>query len=381
MSTTLANYNPEVAFGKVMNEYPFYDGKITLFYDDSEHSYSRFADGDYILIPGVTTVVHIIDKSNALTQWAANETTNYARFMWNELSADQKAELLADTARFEKWFNDTLEQARFNFKAISQTGMDIGSLAHNCLEDSIKYALKSTGGIVSEVLNLPELMEAANCVTAAMEWMHRHRVRWICTERKIYSLLYDYAGTMDGLAFVSSCNDPDCCPFHFENVLSLIDWKSSNRLYDEYRYQTAAYENAHEEEFHVDIKHRWVLRLGKTDGKFEAWHITESDFETDLQVFLDALALTRSIGAVKLRETLEKKRIKAERKAQKEAQKEADKVAKKAAKAAEREAIKALKEAEKAAKKKKVPAALTSFEDRVTVVTEIMKARNDVTVN
>jgi len=98
-----------------------------------------------------------------------------------------------------------------------------------------------------------------------------------------------------------------------------------------------------EEEDEVDIQHRWVLRLGKTDGKFEPWHITEEDFDLDFSTFIHALNLYNAIDEVKDRERAINATEKAEKKVRKEAAKAAEKVAKAEAKAevkAEKEAVK-----------------------------------------
>jgi translation initiation factor 2B subunit (eIF-2B alpha/beta/delta family) len=129
--------------------------------------------------------------------------------------------------------------------------------------------------------------------------MVAHNVRWLRTERKIYSRKYQYAGTLDGLATVDSCQDVACCGRIYQDELSLIDWKSSNHLRTEYLYQTAAYQQAEQEEFGCDIKARWILRLGKEDGKFEAWY--EQNFEQDFEAFLGCLNLYRANKAVEKR--------------------------------------------------------------------------------
>ena len=145
--------------------------------------------------------------------------------------------------------------------------------------------------------------------------MHNHSVRWLKTEKKIYSRKYDYAGTMDGLALVDSCEDPACCARMFTDELSIIDWKSSNQLRADYLYQTAAYEQAEEEESGADIRARWILRLGKEDGKFEPWYA--QNFEDDFQTFLHCLNLLKAhkaaeerISTLKKDRTARKKKVK-----------------------------------------------------------------------
>ena len=191
---------------------------------------------------------------------------------------------------------------------------------------------------------------ATNCVKAALLWMRSHNVKWLKTEEKIYSRKHDYAGTMDGLAYVDSCTDPACCSEKYTHRLCLIDWKSSNQLKTEYCFQTAAYQQALQEEHNSPIESRWVLRLGKSEeeaGKFEPWFLSNADFVTDLDAFLACLALTRLVDSVEERMSSQKKTIRAVKKEQRETAKALKKEQEKLQKALDKAAAKIAKEAEK----------------------------------
>jgi len=202
---------------------------------------------------------------------------------------------------------------------------------------------------------------ATNCVKAALTWMRSHNVKWLKTEEKIYSLKHDYAGTMDGLAYVDSCSDAACCSEKYTHRLCLIDWKSSNFLKTDYCFQTAAYQQALQEEHKYPIESRWVLRLGKSEeeaGKFEPWFLSNKDFITDLDAFLACLTLTRLVDSVEERMKGQKSTIRAVKKEQRETakalrleqeklQKSLDKAAAKIAKEAEKARIKAEAKAER----------------------------------
>jgi hypothetical protein len=104
---------------------------------------------------------------------------------------------------------------------------------------------------------------------------------------------------------VDACENPACCGRLFLDELDLIDWKSSNALRIDYLYQTAAYQNAIVEDTGEDIKARWILRLGKEDGKFEAWY--ETNFEQDFSGYVACLTLQRVHRAVEQRMSEQKK--------------------------------------------------------------------------
>lgn len=97
---------------------------------------------------------------------------------------------------------------------------------------------------------------------------------------------------------------------------------------------------------------RWIIRLGKHDGEFEPWHTTADDFQEDLEGFLDALSLTRSVRLTNERMKGQKNAIKAAKKVAKELAAEKEKAEKKAAKALERENKRVAKETAKMEERK-----------------------------
>lgn len=397
-------------FQGVTEPYYFYhvDGKPTveLRFQTDEHIYYLVGPlGQLTPQDGVTTICHIIDKSPALVPWSAkmvvqkllrtmptttkevasglptlhefDKTKDCCGCGWknNPRSIDHweaqwarhkhesevpPKELVTYIAEMtlEAFEKICLEAKSAPRDKLEEAG-DVGHMAHTWLEYFIKAVIaRDVQQQQYKLANMPADERARNCVMAALGWMKTHNVRWIETERKIYSKKYSYAGTMDGLAIVDSCDDPlcrGCAGEVFKDRLSIIDWKSSNYLYIEYLYQTAAYEAAYEEEFGVEVEDRWILRLGKEDGEFDPWHTTEGDFQEDFEGFLDALSLTRSVHLTEERMKGQKRMRKETFKAVKEAQKEAEKAAKKEARAqavAERRAKKALeKEAAKVAKR------------------------------
>ena len=336
-------------------EYKFYNGEVSVFYDDAEHTYTRFdKEGLPVIIPGVTSAVHIIDKSGPLTQWASNMCANYIRDMIAEHKVSMQATfggdgpVLVDIDDVLSW----LDPARFNFNEYKNKAADTGKVAHDWVEQYIKARIREDWGMAFHYWhNRPEDERSANGVTAAFEWMSGHNVEWIFTERKIYSRVFDYAGTLDGYARISSCGNPECCgrvnpetgereAVHFENVLAVIDWKTSNNLYEEYEYQTAAYDHAIREELGMVAEYRVVIRLGKEDAQFEARLLFQDTYERDFKIFLQCLALYTSVDGRKRHDRAVRDQVKSVLKAKKQAAIEAEKQRKRE----EKEALKAAKE-------------------------------------
>lgn len=288
-------------------EHWFYNSTICLRFYPTEHIYRLVRSQEEIEQDGTTTVVHIIDKSNALIPWGVKVASE--KFL--RLAGEYRT---LDGAMYH-FASDDLEKLVTSSKSAHREKLDeaadVGKRAHDWIERWIR----------GDSLTEHEDPRVSSCCRAALWWINRHNVRFIRTEHKVYSRKYGYAGTMDGLALCDSCPDRTCCPDEFKDVLSLVDWKSSNQLNIEYLFQTAAYVRAYMEEFNCRIEHRWVNRLGKEDDAFEPWHLTEVDQDRDFEAFLTCLELTRTMydarermAEVKERKKAEERRVKKKRK-------------------------------------------------------------------
>lgn len=328
-------------YGRMGDQYEFVfkndDGStetVKMRFDKDEHVYYRIAlnvatgEVEWVKVPGITTILGIKDKSAALMPWVANETVDYVKADFLNMQDGDMEQILASPQLLQEWLFDTLDHAKKAYKNRSTEATDVGKAAHDWLEDYVlaKIAPFNQATFLDLEVKRSTLDERAiSCIEAALSWMRAHNVRWMYTERKLYSRKRNCAGTLDGVCTVDSCDDPECCPKPFKDVLSIIDWKSSNALYEAYRWQTAAYEEAIEEELGLDVRHRWVIKLGKFDGAFEKWHITEEDFEMDLRCFLACLELTNAaddcVDTLRDRKRAAKAKAKAEREAAEVAEK------------------------------------------------------------
>jgi hypothetical protein len=286
-------------------------------------------------LDGVTGIVHIIDKSFYLMPWACKMMAQ--KIMRTVPAVENNVHsTLAE-------LNALVDAAKTAHKEKLEDAGDVGHAAHSWIEDAIRWAITFNKGVVSEMPALAPIDErAVNCGLAAWGWMQAHNVRFQSTERYIYSRKFGYAGTCDGTALVDSCDNPACCARIFQDELSIIDWKTSNYLYVEFLYQTAAYQHALEEEF-PDRKFaaRWILRLGKEEGDFQSWY--ERDFENDFAGYTACLTLARQHKKVERRMADQRKLLTFRKRAAKAAEKESAIAAKKAEKAADKAAKKAVK--------------------------------------
>ncbi|MCK6462851.1 MAG: PD-(D/E)XK nuclease family protein [Candidatus Pacebacteria bacterium] len=227
--------------------------------------------------PSVTGILNIIDKSRPLIYWAVGLFKN---FLFENLPNGITEEHIIEGSKLHASFK---EQAA-----------TIGDLAHKWIEDYIAHKLKQ----IKEKPEIPEDAKVLNAINGFLQWEKEHKVKFISSERVVYSKKYDYVGKMDIEAEI-------------DGKLCLVDIKTSNGLYNTVSLQTAAYLKADEEESGKNYEGRWAVRLAKeteeeyiakmeekgkdTNGyvAFEAKYLDDKmmNIERDFKAFLAAKSL------------------------------------------------------------------------------------------
>ncbi len=237
----------------MVEKYLLYNNQIELFFDPDKHIYQ--VNGK--IVDGVTSVVQIIDKSGPLMYWAVNQATDYLR---NNLKPGQALD--------EIEIREILEEASKQHRLSKTRAGNVGDLTHEYIEKAIR----------GEKPKMPVNKQIRSGIKAFAKWAKENKLKPKFAEKKVYSKRFRYAGTTDIIGLVNG-------------KLAVIDIKTSNGIYHEMRYQVAAYQNAWEEETGKKCEERWIIRLGKEDGEFEA--IKLDDYEKDFKAFLAALILHR----------------------------------------------------------------------------------------
>jgi hypothetical protein len=176
----------------------------------------------------------------------------------------------------EIFLEQVLAQAKKAHREVKQEAADIGTMAHQWLEQYFRVGPPP----------MPEHPAVLNCVNAALAWLAEHHVEPVANERRIYSRKYKFSGTADMIAKV-------------DGVLTLLDWKSSKSCYPEFRLQTAAYVAAYEEETGEYLQGRTLVRLGKEDGEFDPKSYTRAQYRQDWKAFRAALELHQFLKSIK----------------------------------------------------------------------------------
>lgn len=315
-----------VQYGAATEVYWFYNHTVQLmFKKDTWTYYLVESDGSLSAQSGVTSTTHrACDKSEPLMAWAKKRAMEKLK----RLVLDQHVSPDGLIQLYEEELDQIIRDAKKADKEEMDAASETGHIAHAWLEKWVKACL-GQGDKDYLLDHMPEDPRAHSCCRAGLHWMVAHDVKWICTERKVYSRKHRVAGTTDGTALVSSCGDPSCCTEFFKDRLSLIDWKTSNALYVEYLLQAGFYQCGIEEEDGVEIQDRWILRLDKETAEFDPWFAPGREaYKQDLDAFLKTLDMIRAVSVVEDRLADIKGVRKAARIAKEKAEREArDKIA------------------------------------------------------
>lgn len=249
-----------------------YNDKVELKFDKDKHIYT--VNGEIIF--GVTSATGILDKP-ALMYWAVNQALGF-------LDKALKPGMVIDELNKPK----LLAEAKSIHRKKKEEAADIGTAVHNYLE---VYLNTKINNLPPPTMPINEQVNKG--IQAFIEWENEHNVKFLSSERKIYSKKYKYAGTLDGEAEING-------------NLSIIDFKTSKRFYDEHFIQTSAYAKAIEEEDNVKIRKCFVIRFPKDGSEFGV--IEDNDIDMHFESFLGCLTNYKRIRYLKTQEIKEYKK-------------------------------------------------------------------------
>lgn len=244
-----------------------YNGSIELVFDEKRH---RFTINDKSVFPSVTGATGVIDKSRPLIYWAVGLAKNFLMENLQVLVDDTKGDKIAAL----------IEEASKQHSIKKQKAADTGTQVHQWAEAFIKAKSKK------DWPEIPKDPQVFNGVSAFLKWVEEDEVKFVSSEKFIYSKKYKYAGIMDAEAII-------------KRKLCVIDFKTSKAIYPEMRFQVAAYQAAVEEESGKEYSgNKWLARFDKETGDFEAHEFAEHD--KDFKAFVNALELKRRLKELEI---------------------------------------------------------------------------------
>jgi hypothetical protein len=151
-------------------------------------------------LPGTTTVIGRFKESGGLVQWAYKSGREHER-------------MVAQGKEAPRHLYDVVDEAAL-----------AGNIAHDMIEARI------LGKEPPNVTASPEVLaRAGNAFNQFLEWRDQSRIEIVATERAYVSERYQFGGTVDAIGR------------DIKGRIVLLDWKTSNAVYQDYLIQLAAY--------------------------------------------------------------------------------------------------------------------------------------------
>jgi hypothetical protein len=245
-------------------------------FDEKRHRYEL--DGKPLT--GVTTILSVIAKPS-LIQWAADETAKHLGWVNPKYETPDIENLVLPTDKQE--YFDRLCEARVQHAKRKEKAGDIGTLAHKHIENIVIEAIKNGGYINGDnPINVPLDGTVATMVSHFVKWALDNNVKFIESEKRLFSEKHWFAGTCDLV-------------FEMEGKRYIGDIKTSSAIYNEHFFQMGGYEIALEEMGYSKVDGYLVINL-KKDGKFDLKMAQNT--EINKQAFLHALGLYKIINSL-----------------------------------------------------------------------------------
>jgi len=221
-------------------------------------------DGYERLFPSVTTVLGVINKP-ALVSWSNKVTLSAVR---REILSLQHP-----SSNPRDWLDPVLERAGGQHKEILRNAGDFGTRAHAAFDSIIT-------GVPAHVSTDDDALETV--VNGFRAW-HASSDLQLQGDTTVFSEKYGYAGAMDSLGVARG-----------DDSLAVVDFKTSNGIYETHILQVAAYAKAYEEMHGTPVSRAMIVRFDKKQPTFEVQQLV--DIDASFRAFQAALFLWRTLN-------------------------------------------------------------------------------------
>lgn len=250
-----------------------YGGEVVIDFYPASHRYKLQGQKDYLI--SATACTGIIDKSRVLIGWATGLAGTYLRQYFEKSMVDHytEAELLP-----------VIEEALKQHQIKKDEAASIGSEVHAYAESFARAVLDK-----SELPDVPESLsvddpayenreKVRNGIEAFLRWFNENDVKFLESERMIYSRTHGYVGLTDVIAEVNGKK-------------YVMDYKTAKGVYNEHFYQLSGYWLAYEEETGAVLDGGAILHFDKETGGFNFVELSRDEHERNYPVFLACLTI------------------------------------------------------------------------------------------
>jgi hypothetical protein len=182
-----------------------------------------------------------------------------------------------------KWANKLGLQGT-NIEEYNRGITGIGTLTHARIQAFLEEVPIDDSGYTDREINI-----SLACFNGFMKWYNSHSVKRILTEKSLVSEKHKFGGTIDAFLLV-------------DDVPTIIDFKTSNQISQEYYSQLSAYDILLKESDYNPEKAA-ILRLPKIDPEmtsieptFEYVEKTIDELQNHREIFIKALDLYKAIN-------------------------------------------------------------------------------------
>lgn len=269
----------------VTEDTQLYNDRVTVHFHAGRHYYTVSVpefDIYRVYQPGVTTILKIKDKSGPLCWWTAEQCELYGKQKIAELQEQMPGVEGLPVDQVIKILGDMRNEYRDAKRRAAEIGTTVHSFLHRYLEAKQRGAADEVYRPTLDDMPegaTPEMCEKANAaISAGLEWFSNHKLVPLRMESPVWSPENGFIGTDDFVGYV-------------DGELCVCDYKTSKDLYPEVWLQTAAYQQAYQEEFpHLRIEARWGINTGK-DGQLKAVRRERRYWDEDFKAFMSAKRL------------------------------------------------------------------------------------------
>lgn len=237
--------------------------------DPARKGEARYYEIDGVRYPSVTSVLNVVAKP-ALIPWARNVALQKARA---ELYAYVDDPLFGGQRTIERSQVDyIIEAAKKRPDEVRDQAADLGTRAHTAID----ALLQGERPVITPDIEVP--------IEAFLTWRGTCGFELTKGERVVWSKQHGYAGTLDGLGIIRDKAGQQL-------AYVVLDWKTSNGLYDEFKMQVAAYALALWERETIPVSRAIIVRFGKDKPDFEVHELSGYEIRDAFEAFLGALAV------------------------------------------------------------------------------------------
>lgn len=263
-----------------------YQDRATIQFNEGRHTYLIRVHNhvDRLFQPSVTGVLGQKAKP-ALVGWAAKQSLAYIAKRLGEYESNQGSPpFLLDSKELHSWLAEAADGWREE-----ETATTIGTVAHRFSYEELRYRagltkIRPKFPIEADPVLMPDftpaMVDATNSAARnVLTFFDEHHIEPILMERPLWSPTEGYVGTPDGIGKI-------------DGELAIWDYKSSRKIYPEYRCQLAALQNMYQEEFPDQvIRSRWAINIPKDGGELQTEKYGLDTYPEDLEAYRACLVL------------------------------------------------------------------------------------------